>query len=153
MAAASSSKLPVDHLYRQSLGMIELDSVRQLKQFALGSLGRREGAFLFEFHSSVVLISTGETPHHHRFQPEANRINSARAPLYLAAGGCFQTHFIIVAPFRSQTRHSHLLELRSIIKTSSSLREPKRLATGNISSAATAVLRPSPNLMICRSGQ
>jgi hypothetical protein len=50
IAATRLSKLPVDHLYRQSLGMIELDSVRQLKQFSLGGLGRRERTGLFEFH-------------------------------------------------------------------------------------------------------
>jgi hypothetical protein len=48
-----------------------------------------------------------------------NSRNSARLPLYLAAGRELSNPPIIVVPWRSQTRHSHLVGLRSIIDTSS----------------------------------
>ncbi len=44
IAAASISKLPVNDLDRQPSGVIGLNRVRQLKQFPLRGLGRREGA-------------------------------------------------------------------------------------------------------------
>src|ERR1700730_2439636 len=50
IAAASFSELPVDDLDRQPSGMIGLNRIRQLKQFALGGLGRRERAAFLEFH-------------------------------------------------------------------------------------------------------
>src|ERR1700716_309684 len=55
VAATGISKFLVDDGYRQATGVIGFDRVRQLKQFALGSLGRREGAFLFEFHFPCFL--------------------------------------------------------------------------------------------------
>jgi hypothetical protein len=48
----------------------------------------------------------------------ANRRNSARLPLYLAAGWVRSNPPIIVVPWRSQTRHSHLVGLRLVINTS-----------------------------------
>jgi hypothetical protein len=42
IAAARISGLPVDHLDRQSPGVIGLYRIRQLKQFFLGGLGRRK---------------------------------------------------------------------------------------------------------------
>jgi hypothetical protein len=50
IAAASFSELPVDDLDRQPPGMVGLNRIRQLKQFSLGGLGRREWAVLFELH-------------------------------------------------------------------------------------------------------
>jgi hypothetical protein len=50
IAATGIMKLPVDALDRNPPGMIDLDRVRQLKQFSLGGFGRRERAILFEFH-------------------------------------------------------------------------------------------------------
>jgi hypothetical protein len=44
--------------------------------------------------------------------------NSARLPVYLAAGRVRSNPPIIVVPWRSQTRHSHLVGLRSVINTS-----------------------------------
>jgi hypothetical protein len=55
---------------------------------------------------------------HHRIQRVDNKRNSARLPRYLAAGRVFSNPPIIVAPWRSQTRHSHLVELRSVTNTS-----------------------------------
>jgi len=51
-------------------------------------------------------------------QPLANRRNSARLPLYLAAGRVRSNPPIIVVPWRSQTRHSHLVGLLLVINTS-----------------------------------
>lgn len=55
---------------------------------------------------------------HHRIQRVDNKRNSARLPRYLAAGRVFSNPPIIAAPWRSQTRHSHLVELRSVTNTS-----------------------------------
>jgi hypothetical protein len=49
---------------------------------------------------------------------EANSRNSARLPRYLAARRVVPNPFIIVAPRRSQTRHSHLVGHRLVISTS-----------------------------------
>ena len=46
VAAASLSQLAVDHLDRQPTGVIDLDRIRDLKQFLLGGLGRSERAVL-----------------------------------------------------------------------------------------------------------
>src|ERR1700730_14594160 len=50
IAAGSFSELPVDDLDRQPPGMVGLNRIRQLKQFSLGGLGRRERAAFLEFH-------------------------------------------------------------------------------------------------------
>ena len=55
VAAASLSKLPVDDLDRQPPGMIGLNCVRQLKQFLLGGLWRRERAILLESHLGFMI--------------------------------------------------------------------------------------------------
>jgi hypothetical protein len=54
IAAASFSELPVDDLDRQPPGMVGLNRIRQLKQFSLGGLGRRERAIYLEFHRACT---------------------------------------------------------------------------------------------------
>ena len=64
----------------------------------------------------------GPTSRDHRAQRVDNRRNSARFPLYLAAGRVLSNPPIIVAPQRSQIRHSHLVGLRLVINTSNTAR-------------------------------
>src|ERR1700730_8460323 len=64
-----------------------------------------------------------------RLQPLANMRHSARLPLYLPAGGVRSTPPIIVVPWRSQTRHSHLVGLRSVINTSNTASTASQLCT------------------------
>jgi hypothetical protein len=64
----------------------------------------------------------------HRSQPKANSWNSARLPLYLAAGRLLSNPPVIVVPKRSQTRHSHFVGLRSVINTSNTARSPSPVA-------------------------
>ena len=61
-------------------------------------------------------------PRDHRPQPLDNSRNSAQLPLYLAAGRVLSNPPIIIVPERSQTRHSHLIALRSVINTSNTAR-------------------------------
>jgi hypothetical protein len=58
--------------------------------------------------------------------------NSARLPLYLAAGRVRSNPPTIVVPWRSQTRHSHLVGLRLVINTS------------NTAPTASPVVYPQP---------
>lgn len=54
----------------------------------------------------------------HRVQRVDSKRNSARLARYLAAGWVLSNPPIIVTPQRSQTRHSHLVELRLVTNTS-----------------------------------
>src|SRR5258708_4161652 len=81
IAAASISKLPVDHLDRQSPGVIGLYRVRQLKQFLLGALGRSERAVLLEFHLGCMIVMP---------MALAGRFSPLEAPgIYSLARCCF----------------------------------------------------------------
>jgi len=53
--AASLSKLRIDDADRQSTGVIGLYRIRQLKQFSLGGIRRRERAVLLEFHLGCMI--------------------------------------------------------------------------------------------------
>ena len=66
-------------------------------------------------------------PSNHRNQRVDNRRKSARLPLYLAAGRVLSNPPIIVVPQRSQTRHSHLVGLRSVINTSNTAQSHPQL--------------------------
>jgi hypothetical protein len=63
VAAASIPKLRVDDGNRQATGVIGFDRVRQLKQFALGGLGRREGRSSLNF-TILAPYRTWRAPRH-----------------------------------------------------------------------------------------
>jgi hypothetical protein len=74
-----------------------------------------------------LLAHLRDHPSDHRDQRVDNRRKSARLPLYLAAGRVLSNPPIIVVPQRSQTRHSHLVGLRSVINTSNTAQSHPQL--------------------------
>jgi hypothetical protein len=64
----------------------------------------------------------------HKRQPVANRRNSARSALYLAARRVLSHPCIRMVPLRSRTCHSHLVGLRSTSATSNMVRTYRQYA-------------------------
>jgi hypothetical protein len=59
IAATGLSEFLIDDSNRQSPGVIGLYHIRQLEQFSLGRLGRRERAILLESHLGCIAMPDG----------------------------------------------------------------------------------------------
>src|ERR1700682_5096898 len=82
VAATGTDELCVDHGDRQSPGMIGLHRIRQLKQFLLGGVRRRERSRFLEFHLGCMIAM----PWRRRGVARLYGIGACHAPLMMISG-------------------------------------------------------------------